>query len=442
MFNHSDILILKMMKCLLLSLLFVSSVFGGRVVHDNNKYHTSRLIVGTDVSSLDVDVLETKYGVKVNDVLTAGSLVLDVTDKTSVDEKIKTLKSSQMFKYVEPDFVATSLVQDGSSSPDLYGMDKISMPCVWSKITDSSTNARVCVIDTGVSYTHPDLSTNMWQNPWEKKLGPGIDNDLNGYVDDVYGINAITNTGNATDDHGHGTHVAGTIGAIKNGVGVVGVSPKSSIIPCKFLSASGSGYYSDAIKCLKYCKTVFDKYRTSNSSKYQYTGIYSNSWGGYSYSQALYDAIKDLDTGATQSLFVAAAGNSALNADTTPMYPAGYNLPNILSVAATDSNDNLASFSNYGVNSVHLAAPGVSITSTFLSNGYASMSGTSMATPHVAGVATLMAYKKLDATSSEIKTVLMSGVDKVSGLSTKVKSGGRLNALKSLNILLKQNKSC
>ena len=430
------------MKSLVICLLFVSSVIDGRVLQEKNKYHTSRIIVGTDVSSLDVGILETKYGVKVNDLLSSGSFVLDITDKTNVVDKIKTLKTSRMFKYVEPDYFASSFVRDGSSSQYLYGMDKISMPCAWSKITNSSTNVRVCVIDTGVFYTHPDLSTNMWQNPWERRIGVGVDNDMNGYVDDVYGINAITNTGNGTDDNGHGTHVAGTIGAIRNGLGVVGVSPKSSIIPCKFLSAGGFGYYSDAIKCMKYCKSIFDKYRISNTSKYQFTGIYSNSWGGSSYSQALYDAIKDLDNGATQSLFVAAAGNSAFNADTTPMYPAAYNLPNIVSVAATDSNDNLASFSNYGVNSVHLAAPGVDIISTYLSNGYVSLSGTSMATPHVSGVAMLMAFKKPNATSAEIKSALLSGVDKLPHLSTKVKSGGRLNALKSLNVLLKTNKSC
>lgn len=429
------------MRLVLLSLLFVSSVFGGRVLQDKQKYHSSRLIVGTDITSLDVNTLE-NYGVKVNDVLNGDSFVLDITDNTKVDDKIKALHASNMFKYVEPDYVASSLVQDGPSSPNLYGLDKISMPCVWSKVTDSSTNAHVCVIDTGVSFTHPDLTANMRQNPWEKKLKPGVDDDKNGYADDVYGINAITNTGNATDDNGHGTHVAGTIGAVHNKLGVLGVAPKAGIIPCKFLSAGGSGYYSDAIKCIQYCKSFFDKYRTSNSSKYPLTNVYSNSWGGYGYSQALFDAIKNLNQGATQSLFVAAAGNAAVNADTTPMYPAAYNLPNIVSVAATDENDNLASFSNYGVNTVHLAAPGVNIVSTYLSNGYASLSGTSMATPHVSGVAMLMAYKKLDATATEIKSALLSGVDKLPQLSSKVQSGGRLNALKSLNILLKTNKSC
>lgn len=423
----------------------MGSVFAGRNLKDNVEYHPSRVIVGFDVSTartFDVDSLNINFGVQLSEHLFGDALVLEITDNTKVSDKIKALENTKLFSFVEPDYKVQSLYKDGSSSYDLYGIDKISMPCVWSKFTNSSTNARVCVIDTGVLYTHPDLAANSWQNPWERKIGPKVDNDLNGYVDDVFGINAITNTGNGTDDHSHGTHCSGTIGAVKNNAGVIGVAPKSSIIPCKFLDASGSGYNSDAIKCINYCKTIFDKYRVMNSTKYQYTGIYSNSWGGGAYSTALYNAINSINSGSTQGLFIAAAGNSGLNADTYPMYPAAYNLNHIVSVAATNANDALASFSNYGATSVDLAAPGVNIVSTVLSNGYASYSGTSMATPHVAGVATLMAYKKIDATSAEIKNALLAGVDKIPNLSGKMVSEGRLNAFKSFNVLFGKNKQC
>lgn len=425
-------------------LLLVTSVYAGRTLRNGPEYHPSRVLVGVgnSVKVLDVNTLETKHGVKMSDDLKVGTLVLEITDNSNVDDKIKALKSTNMFEFVEPDYIATPLYQDGTTSPDLYGMDKISMPCVWSKITNGSSTARVCVIDTGVSYRHPDLASNMWQNPWEKKIGVGVDNDQNGYIDDVFGIDAITNTGNATDDNRHGTHVSGTIGAVRNSAGVIGVGPKSNIIPCKFLDASGSGYYSDAIKCLQYCKNIFDKYRNLDSTKYPLTGIYSNSWGGSGYSTALYNAINQLNTGTTQALFVAAAGNSGLNADIYPMYPAAYNLAHIVSVAATDSNDNLAYFSNYGTTSVDLAAPGVNIVSTDLNNGYVSLSGTSMATPHVAGVANVMAYKKLSATSTDIKNALVAGVDKIPSLQSLLLSGGRLNALKSLNSLLNKNVQC
>jgi len=432
---------------ILLSLCF-SSVFGARSLQDKLQYHPSRVIVGTDVSNaesvnaVDVGSLSDKFGVSVSKYIGSDTFVLDITDNTKVLDKIEVLKKTNKFTFVEPDYRAFSTFKDGDASVDLYGIDKISMPCVWSKITNGSANARVCVIDTGVAYSHPDLSGNVWQNPWEKKIGPGVDNDFNGYVDDVYGINAITNTGNGTDDHVHGTHVSGTIGAIRNNIGVIGVAPKSNIIPCKFLSADGWGYYSDAIQCIEYCKGIFDKYRQTDSKKNSFTGIYSNSWGGSSYSDALYNSVKKLNEGTTQALFVAAAGNSAMNNDGTPFYPASLKLDHVVSVAATDKDDKLAYFSNYGVNSVHLAAPGVDIVSTGLSNTYRSLSGTSMATPFVSGVASLMAYKKINATSVEIKNALLSGVDVLPNLQTVVKSGGRLNALKSLNLLLSKNTKC
>ena len=232
----------------------------------------------------------------------------------------------------------------------------------------------VAIIDTGIDYTHPDLAANIWTNPGEI-AGDGIDNDGNGYVDDVHGYDFVNNDGDPMDDHFHGTHTAGTVGAVgNNGVGVTGVNWQVKLMALKFLGASGSGSVSGAVSALEYAVTM--GVRLSN-----------NSWGGGGYSQALYDAIKNSQV--IGHVFVAAAGNSGVNSDLQPAYPASYDLDNIISVAAIDSSDNLASFSNRGVVTVDLAAPGVAVLSTVLGGGYASYSGTSMATPHVTGAAAL-----------------------------------------------------
>ncbi|MEW6277907.1 MAG: S8 family serine peptidase [Candidatus Eremiobacterota bacterium] len=272
----------------------------------------------------------------------------------------------------------------------------------------------ICVIDTGVNYLHNDLKNNIWTNPGEIP-GDGIDNDGNGVVDDVHGYNAITGTGDPMDDHSHGSHVSGTIAAEgNNGLGVVGVNWQARIMGAKFLSAGGSGSTADAIKAVLYATRMGAR-------------ITSNSWGGGAYNQALYDALK-----ASPALHIFAAGNSSNDNDRRASYPATYDLDNIVSVAATDKNDRLAGFSNYGRTTVDLAAPGVGILSTVLGQDYKSYSGTSMATPHVAGVAGLIASVYPNATNAEIKARLLSGVDKLAVLDGKVVSGGRLNAFNSL----------
>ncbi|MBI3925723.1 MAG: S8 family serine peptidase [Armatimonadetes bacterium] len=290
----------------------------------------------------------------------------------------------------------------------------IDAPEAWAVTTGSRTGPVICVIDTGIDYNHPDLRNNVWTNPGEIP-GDGIDNDGNGVVDDVHGFNAINDSGNPLDDHNHGTHVSGTIAAEgNNGAGVVGVNWQGRIMGAKFLSASGSGSTAGAIKSVLYA--------TANGAR-----ITSNSWGGGGYNQALYDALK-----ASPALHIFAAGNESNNNDAKPAYPASYDLPNIVSVAALDRRDRMASFSNWGATSVDLGAPGVDIYSSVIGGRYASYSGTSMACPHVAGVAGLIATAYPTASNEEIKRRLLDGAVPTPAMQGKSLSGGRLNAARAL----------
>ena len=257
-----------------------------------------------------------------------------------------------------------------------------------------SSSVVVAVIDTGVDYNHVDLAANIWTNPGEI-AGNGIDDDGNGFVDDVHGYDFANNDGNPMDDNGHGTHVAGTIAAVgNNSLGVTGVAWSTSIMPLKFLSANGSGYLSDAVEAINYATMMRTRYGVN-------VRVDNNSWGGGGFSSAMQSAIQAANDAGI--LFVAAAGNSGTNNDASPQYPANYDSPNVISVAATDQNGQLASFSNYGATTVDLAAPGVSIYSTTPNNTYSTYSGTSMATPHVSAVAALAWALNPDATVAEVR---------------------------------------
>ncbi len=274
--------------------------------------------------------------------------------------------------------------------------------------TTGNANFIIAIIDTGMDLTHPDLQPNLWTG----------DSQIHGY--DFITDTPMVDIKNY-DPNGHGTHTAGTIGAASNASGVVGVNWSCKLMPLRFLNASGSGYTSDAVDALNYA--VSHGVKVSN-----------NSWGGGSYSTPLFEAISHAkDSG---HLFVAAAGNEKANNDTRPSYPACYNLDNIISVAATDNDDRLASFSNYGVKSVELGAPGVNIISSYPvdKGGFAWLNGTSMATPHVAGVAALVwgysLNESLDYT--KIRSKILDTVRPVASLAGKTITGGVVNAYEAL----------
>jgi subtilisin family serine protease len=359
-----------------------------------------------------------------------GAFVLEFADEARDPHAVAAaLRDSELVEYAEPDYVlrAARLPSD-PLFPELWGLHDgadhdIDAPQAWD-VTTGDPAVVVGVIDTGIAYTHPDLAANMWRNLGEVP-GNFLDDDRNGWVDDVYGVDCVNGDGDPLDDHDHGSHVAGTIGAVaNNGRGVVGVAWDVRLMALKFLAADGSGLTSDAVECLDYARSM--RLRGVN------VRLTSNSWGGTGQSQALSDAIRRAaDAGI---LFVAAAGNAATNSDTEPFYPAAHPHPEILSVAATSRSDALASFSNYGPRSVDLAAPGVGILSTVRSGSYGSFSGTSMATPHVAGAAALVFARNPGASPLGVKAAILNGVDPLPSLAGRLVSGGRLDARRALDL--------
>lgn len=347
-----------------------------------------------------------------------------------VTETIRRLQTDPNVVYAEPNFiVSAALTPNDPRYPELYGLNNtgqtggtadadIDAPEAWDLQT--GTDIVVAVIDTGLDYNHEDIAGNVWSNPGEI-AGNGIDDDNNGYIDDTRGWDFVNNDNDPFDDNDHGTHVSGTIAAVgNNAVGVVGVNWRARIMPLKFLSATGSGTTADAIEAVDY--SVLMGARVS-----------SNSWGGGAFSQALSDAIAA--AGAAGQVFAAAAGNASANNDTTPSYPCSYTLANIICVAATDDDDLLATFSNYGAASVDLGAPGVSILSTTPANTYASFSGTSMATPHVAGVAALALASDASLTVADLKALVLDNADAITALAGITVTSGRLNAYNTLQAL-------
>jgi thermitase len=295
----------------------------------------------------------------------------------------------------------------------------ISATLAWATSTGSD-KVVVAVLDSGVDYTHEDLVQNMWVRP--ATMTPYQDNEL-GTIDDLNGYNAIDSAADPMDENGHGTHCAGIIGAEgENDLGIAGVNWKVQIMPLKFMNAGGFGTTKDAIEAINY---VIDRKKAGVNVR-----IISASWGSTQKSRALEDVIRKAYE--NDILFVAAAGNASTNNDRSPHFPSSYNVPNVISVAALDRNDQLASFSNYGSKSVAIAAPGVEILSTWLGNQYEEKSGTSMATPVVAGVAALVLAENPNLSVDDLRTRLMASTDPIVALKGKTFSGGRINAAKAL----------
>ncbi len=332
------------------------------------------------------NVLSQELGSYIKDTIPGQNIVVIKRPVFEIQSNVlKTLAENPIVDIAEPNFIYS--INKTANDPmfgQLWGMKNIGQADSTNKagvagvdigveqawdITTGSKDVLVAVIDTGIDYNHPDLKGNLWTNQAELNGSPGIDDDGNGIIDDIYGanfVNAAQPTGNPLDDHGHGSHCSGTIGATGNdGKGIVGVAWNVRIMAVKFLSASGSGSLDGALKGIDYATKMGAK-------------IMSNSWGGGGYSETLKQAIER--SNAAGALFVAAAGNESNNNDANPTYPATYDVPNILTVAAVDNRGQIASFSNYGKNKVHVGAPGVNIVSSVKGGGYDSWSGTSMAT--------------------------------------------------------------
>ena len=341
---------------------------------------------------------------------------------------------------IEPDLPIQ--VQKTPNDPSLwrlYGLNNygqsggttdadIDAPEAW-EITTGSRDVVIGVIDSGVDITHPDLAANIWVNPGETPNN-GIDDDGNGFIDDVNGWDFYDDDNTPNDGNGHGTHVAGTIGAVgNNNSGIAGVNWEVSLLPLRFLGDDGSGWTSDAVAAVNYATMLKRDFGINVVAT-------NNSWGGGGYSRTLDRAIEAANDQGI--MFVAAAGNQGSNNDTNPSYPTNYDAPNVISVAALNRNDNLAGFSNYGATTVDVGAPGVSIYSTLPGNSYGSFSGTSMAAPHVAGVVGLLNAAKPGISVTEVSNAILGTVDTLQSLDGKTVSGGRVNAAAALTSILGQ----
>src|SRR5437879_3957859 len=362
------------------------------------------------------------------------------SSRKNVATLVSELSARSDVEYAEPNYIVhTTAIPNNPRFGELWGLQNtgqtiqgfpgipdadISATAAWDISTGSRANV-AAVIDTGIDYRHPDLAANVWSAPAAFTVTIGGQSIT--CPAGSHGFNAITNVCDPLDDNNHGSHVSGTIGAVRNnGTGVVGVNWTASIMGSKFINASGSGTTANAINAIEFTVQAKAAFAATGGANVR---VLSNSWGGGAFSQALLDEINRAN--ANDMLFVAAAGNSGTPNDVFPEYPASYNAPNVVAVAATDNTDALPGFSNFGSTSVHLGAPGVDILSTTRNNTYSYFSGTSMATPHVSGAA-LLVLSKCALDTASLKTLLLNNVDPIPSLAGRTVTGGRLNVNKAI----------
>lgn len=343
----------------------------------------------------------------------------------SAEAVVAKLSADPRVRYAERDVTVESTANKYPNDPlfaDQWHLNNaadrdIDAPPAWSRKTKCS---KIAVLDTGIDVTHPDLQGNIWRNTKEVD-GNGMDDDDNGWVDDYYGVNTRIGSGSGIDNDGHGTHVAGIIGARgNNSNSVTGVCWSGSIMSVKFMGRLGIGSGSDAAEGIRYAVRMGAK-------------IINASFGSSENSSTVHDAVKYAKK--KGALIVAAAGNEASDLDRSPVYPASYTDGNILSVAATDKNDEFAAYSNYGDVAVDVAAPGTEILSTYIGGEYAVISGTSMAAPVVSGVVGLLKARNPDAKFSDWKTAVRRKVDKPSSVRDRVVYDGRVNLHKAIKYI-------
>jgi subtilisin family serine protease len=338
---------------------------------------------------------------------------IDVTDSTTVGRAISGGPNDPRF---DQQWALNNLGQNGGKN-----RADIDALLAWGK-THGSEKVVVAVLDTGVDYTHADLVENMWTRP--ESMPQYADDEL-GSFDDQHGFDADVNEADPMDENGHGTHCAGIIGAEgDNGEGIAGINWHVRIMPLKFLGKGGFGTTKNAIEAINY---AIDRKQKGVNIR-----VINASWGSTQYSRALEDAIRA--AGEQGILFVAAAGNSSTDNDKRAHYPSNFDLPNVISVAAMDRMDAITSFSNYGAKTVHIAAPGRDIHSTWLNDEYRDASGTSMAAPQVSGVAALILSSEPGLSVEKLRDRLLKTADPIPALKGKVSTGGRLCATGALGI--------
>jgi subtilisin family serine protease len=349
-----------------------------------------------------------------------GLEVLDLPEGTSVSSAVAEAERLPNVLYAEPNYrVGINAAPNDPMFGQMWSLglanskgvnSGIGTPRVWN-LTTGSPGVTVAVVDSGVDGGHPDLAPNMWSNPAEVP-GNAKDDDANGLVDDAWGWDWVGKDNNPTDENGHGTHVAGIVGARgNNAAGVTGVNWEVRLMSLRVLDAAGSGWTSDVAEAFLYAGEMG-------------ADVVNASLAGNSFSQALLDSI----AASPGTLFVVAAGNDSRDVGQTPSYPCSYPLPNVICVAASSQSNQLSSYSNFGVASVDLAAPGDAILSTWPGGTYNQGWGTSSATPHVAGMAALLGAHHPEASADRIRTAILAGAEPLTALAGRTVTGGRLSS--------------